>query len=64
MILTEGDKLNPLWISIEKHYAARLEELRSKNDAPLTELETASLRGRIAEVKAFLSLGKDKPIIE
>lgn len=64
MILTDADKLNPLWLRLEQHYQQRLEELRVKNDAPLSEADTIALRARIAETKAFLALGKDQPIFE
>ena len=64
MTLTDGEKLNPLWIKLEKHFTERLAELRSRNDSPLSQLETEALRGRIAEVKAFIALGKDQPILD
>lgn len=41
---------------LKEHYAARLLELRASNDADKTPEQTARLRGRIAEVKAFLAL--------
>lgn len=64
MTLTDREKLTPLWAALEGHLKARLATLRAKNDAPMSEAETAVLRGRIAEVKAFLSLGDERPAID
>ena len=64
MILTDGDKLTPTWAKLEEHLKDRLAMLRAKNDAPMSEAETATLRGRIAEVKALLSLGDERPVID
>lgn len=47
---------DPLWSAIQAHLEKDLERLRAKNDGPLSELETAALRGRIAAVKDLLAL--------
>lgn len=52
---------SPLWDMLVKHQRARLESLRAQNDADKSSEETAKLRGRIAEVKAFLALAEDSP---
>jgi hypothetical protein len=61
--LSQGDKLNPLWIRMEQYWTNKLAMLRQNNDADLDSEETAKLRGRISEIKAMLALGKDRPIV-
>ena len=61
--LSDGDKLNPLWIRLESYYTNRLAVLRAQNDGDLDAEQTGKVRGRIAEVKGFLALAKDRPII-
>jgi len=63
MTLTEGEKLTDLWRKLEEHYTNRLQQLREINDRAQTEMETAQLRGRISEVKSFLAMTKEQPII-
>ncbi len=64
MTLTDGEKMTDLWRRLEEHFTNRLLMLRQSNDKAQSELETALLRGRIAEVKGFLSLAKEQPIID
>lgn len=57
MIITDAQATNPLWHALRAHYTARLAQLRAENDNPaLSEKDSAVLRGRIAECKAFLSM--------
>lgn len=62
--LTDADKLNPLWVRLEKHFQNRLTVLRMQNDGDLSDVETGRLRGQIKEVKAILALAKDRPVID
>ena len=57
----ESDKQTSLWFKLNKHYHAKLEMLRRKNDKPQSEIETAMLRGQISEINAFLNLSKELP---
>lgn len=50
-----------LWQKLSAHYTKHLSFLREQNDAPLTELQTAELRGKIKFCKAFLDLAKELP---
>jgi hypothetical protein len=59
--LRNSDLHSETWVRLRKHLASRLNELRNKNDADLTPTETASLRGRIAEIKSLLALDKVSP---
>lgn len=63
LILTIEERRSPLWRKLAEHYESRLESLRNQNDGDRVDVETAKLRGRIAEVKLLLSLGHD-PIKE
>lgn len=59
--LSEGEKMHPLWARLKAHLEQRLQTLRVRNDRPQTEFGTATLRGQIKELKAFIALGKDRP---
>jgi len=54
--LTENEMSSALWLRMKAHYEKRLHSLRSANDDPTSEEETARRRGRIHEVKLLLSL--------
>jgi hypothetical protein len=57
MILTAIDKGSDLWRKLKEHYESRRQEHRVANDnGRLTDLETARLRGRIAELGDLLDL--------
>lgn len=49
------------WLIISDYLEQRLQELREKNDNPLTELETAQLRGSVREIKLILKLPQKMP---
>lgn len=58
--LAPHERANPVWARIEQYYRARLADLREQNDSPnLDEVKTAVLRGRIAELRGLLALGRD-----
>jgi hypothetical protein len=59
--LAPHERANEVWMRLEKHLADRLETLRVQNDGDQSEEATAKLRGRIAEIKALLNVGKDQP---
>ena len=59
LILTIEERRSPLWRKLAEHYESRLESLRNQNDGDRTDVDTAKLRGRIAEVKLVLALGND-----
>lgn len=60
-------KLDPIetrsaaWMKVERFLEERLVVLRSRNDGALGAEETSHLRGRIAQVKEILALGKPEP---
>ena len=53
------DLSSSTWRRLTDALTVRLAELRSMNDKPeLNEIQTAVIRGKIAEVKRILSLGR------
>jgi hypothetical protein len=55
--LTHADRNSVLMAKLVRHLAARLESHRRKNDGEnLDQVQTASLRGRIAELKQLQNL--------
>jgi hypothetical protein len=61
--LTEHDKAQGLWVRLKAHLAERLADLRVRNDAALTESETATLRGEIKALKHIIALDAVRPIM-
>lgn len=62
--LSDRHRNSETWREIEAYASKRLAELREQNDHPTPEAQTACLRGRIAELKALLSIGRDeRPIV-
>ena len=60
MNLSKTDRLSPIWQAAKDHLEARLMRLRVMNEnESLDAVQTASIRGRIAEVKGLLSIGED-----
>lgn len=64
IVITQGDRMNPLWGKMMDLWQQRLDELRKLNDRPQSEENTATLRGRIAEIKALIALNEEIPILE
>lgn len=59
-VLQPEDRASATWMRIREHLEKRLVQLREKNDKTMPDYETENLRGRIAEVKALISLGNDE----
>ena len=57
MNLSEGERNHPLWLKIESHLKERIVILRAKNDGPLDVVQTATIRGQLAEAKAMIAWG-------
>ena len=57
--LTLSDRQSELWNRLEAYWKARVEMLRSQNDGDKDPIQTAKLRGQIAELKTTLALGRD-----
>lgn len=61
--LSEQDKATSLWVRLLSHFEDRLALARIRNDAPLTEAETAVLRGEIKALKALIRLNAVRPFV-
>lgn len=59
MVLTIEERRSAFWQKLAEHCSDRLEVLRKENDGDKSELDTAKLRGRIAELKLLISLGNE-----
>lgn len=57
-MLVQEDFKSPAWQRIKDHIETRIDLLRTMNDAPNNEIQTANIRGAIAELKALLNLAK------
>lgn len=64
IILSEGEKSHPLWSKLSAHFNAKLQQLRGKNDGPLSPDETATIRGQIHTLKSLIALGDKPPPID
>lgn len=60
LLLLEHERKTSTWIKTEAYLNARLASLRAQNDAPLSETETATIRGRISEIKLLRSATDEK----
>lgn len=61
--LTEHDKAQGLWVRLRAHLEYRLDDARRRNDGPLSDYATASLRGEIKTLKRIIALGDARPVI-
>jgi hypothetical protein len=57
--LSISDRQSPLWQRWIEFLEERLDHLRKLNDHDSTEIETAVLRGRIAEIKTLISFNDE-----
>ncbi len=62
--LTDGERHHPLWVRLSAHLSERLAQLRGKNDGPMTQDETLTLRGQIQCLKGIIALGNEPPLID
>lgn len=61
MKLEDYEIKSPLWHRLKEHMESELTRLREKNDSMLDATETARVRGRIQQIKDFLSLELEPP---
>ena len=60
--LTDDERSSPVWESMRGHLERMLAKKRIENDNPkLTDVETATLRGHLACLKALHALGTKPP---
>lgn len=63
LALTREEKSSQLWHKLEAHWNAKIDALHAQIERDQPENITASLRGRIAEIRASLALTKELPDI-
>ena len=61
--LTPQEQASNIWLRLAGHLNDRLASARVRNDAALSESETAALRGEIKCLKRILALGASRPIL-
>ena len=61
---TRQDKAEPVWRKLQEKLHDRLELLRKQNDNNKDPIETAILRGRIAECKWMIGLNEEPKVLE
>lgn len=60
--LTDDERTSPVWQSVQGHLERMLAKKRIENDNPnLTDVQTATLRGHIQCLTAFIALGRKPP---
>jgi hypothetical protein len=57
-VLSQLETGSPLWAKLTGHFQRRIEDLRAQLEGDRTDSATASLRGRIAEIRAIMSLNE------
>lgn len=62
--MQDYDYKSPVWLKFKKDCEARLLKLRAQNDGELDPIKTATIRGRIREVKRILALDEPGPRVE
>lgn len=60
--LHQGERMSPLLAKLVEGWKDELATLRAQNDGPLDAERTATLRGRITQIKACIALA-DEPIV-
>ena len=58
IVLSERERIDPLWLRLRERLQARLDLYRRQNDNDLTPEQTAMLRGRIRELKYLIAAGE------
>lgn len=61
MKLEEHDIRSATWTKIQRHYTARLEELRTKLEGNMPHDHAMKLRGQITEIRHLLALARNEP---
>lgn len=62
--LSNEERDSKLWARLVEHFESKLMSLRIQNEGDKSEIETANIRGRIAEIKSILSLNNETEVLE
>jgi hypothetical protein len=59
LALSIEERRSPLWRKLTAHFESRLADMRQQNDGQRSDIETAHLRGQIAQIKSLLALNSE-----
>lgn len=59
--ITDADRVTPLWNKLMRRTKARIVQAHLDLEKPLTPEQTATLRGRLKELREFERLDMDEP---
>ncbi len=62
-LLLQHEIQSSAWQKVSEHIGTRISALRIKNDGELSDLETATLRGQIRELKNLLAQVAPPPVL-
>lgn len=62
--LSDGERHHPLWVRLSAHLTQKVNNLRAQNDGPLSQDQTATMRGQINALKAIIALGDEPPRLD
>lgn len=63
-MLSHEERLSSVWKKLKAHLEERREFVRAQLEADLDVVETAKLRGRIAQIRELLRAADDPPKTE
>lgn len=63
MKLDYSDRTSQTWVKLTAHWTKRIEELRHQLEGDKSDIDTAKLRGRIAEIRINLDLSKSREVL-
>ena len=63
MTLDYNDRTSQTWVKLTAHWTKRIDELRLQLEGDRSDIDTAKLRGRIAEIRINLDLSKSRAIL-
>lgn len=57
--LTAIEQASPLWGKLMVYFEGRKRSLRAKNEGDLDPIQTAKVRGQLAELRALMTLNEE-----
>ena len=63
MTLDYNDRTSQTWVKLTAHWTKRIDELRLQLEGDRCDIDTAKLRGRIAEIRINLDLSKSRAFL-
>jgi len=63
IVITEADRQSPAYMKMMAHLDDRMAELTQKLTGDMSEEDTWKFRGRIAEIRALISIDEVPPVL-